>query len=367
MNEVNRDENLSKRDFYEQYWRCRDFELTTLWQRSIFLGTFLILCFTGYGAYFGKAFISEDTCLALCCYDNLQNKIFEHVIADFLALIGMVSSMLWIAMAKGSKAWYERYENAIDAIEKEMQSTSSTYEQFTCGFKCFNRLFYHETNLDEHIFSGKGGPFSPSKVNVALGQVALIIWSAIFCFHVFFILGQIFNGLVGTLLFTETSIFSILFCLVLLTFFVVTLSAGLPMAIGLFDIKSESLKNWCKENEYSKHADALTLLDKIRRGVLSNIGTIPTEIVGDGNVYLVIPIRGMSNFKLDIFKKDYRIFVCFKRGDNKSFESGDVSLLREKEVKVNEGEYECKVGVFKRDEMKECIEEVVNFLRKLTT
>lgn len=128
---MEKEEKLTKRDFYEQYWKCRDFEITTLWQRSIFLGTFLALCFTAYGAYFGKAFILENTNLFLYCYNDPLGKIFEHVIADVLALIGVVSSMLWIAMAKGSKAWYERYEKAIEAIEKEMQSSSSVYEQFT--------------------------------------------------------------------------------------------------------------------------------------------------------------------------------------------------------------------------------------------
>lgn len=39
---------LTKLDLYERYWKCRDFELTTLWQRGVFLGPILVMFFTGY-------------------------------------------------------------------------------------------------------------------------------------------------------------------------------------------------------------------------------------------------------------------------------------------------------------------------------
>lgn len=40
---------LATRDFYHTYWHCRDFELNHLWQRSIFLSAFIIICFSAYG------------------------------------------------------------------------------------------------------------------------------------------------------------------------------------------------------------------------------------------------------------------------------------------------------------------------------
>lgn len=365
MPNTNKEDFLSKRDFYEQYWKCRDFELKTLWQRSIFLGSFLILCFTGYGAFFEKAFISENTCLVLgsCC--NLSEKIFEHVIADVLALIGMVFSMLWIAMAKGSKAWYERYEKAIESIEKEMQSFSSTYEQGACAFGYNNRLFYHNPDLDENILSGKGGPFSPSKINIALGQVSLVIWIAVFCFHIFFILGQIFNGQLCSKLFAETSIFSILFCLVLLTFLTVFFAAGLPKVIGIFDIKSETLKSSDESNEYSKHANDLQCLEKIRRIISSEIGTLQTEIVKESTVYLVIPIMGKSGYKLDVSLKNGIISACFKRLDNKSFSDEDVALLKKWISEIETNENGIYVGNSNERDMEKRIAEIVGLLKKM--
>lgn len=36
-------------DIYKSLWSCRDFEISHLWQRSIFLTTFMLAGFTGYG------------------------------------------------------------------------------------------------------------------------------------------------------------------------------------------------------------------------------------------------------------------------------------------------------------------------------
>ena len=49
QNENMAEEKISIKEIHEKLWRCRDFELSHLWQRSIFLSAFLILCFTGYG------------------------------------------------------------------------------------------------------------------------------------------------------------------------------------------------------------------------------------------------------------------------------------------------------------------------------
>lgn len=35
---------------WKMAWHGRDFELSHLWQRSIFITTFIILIYTGYGA-----------------------------------------------------------------------------------------------------------------------------------------------------------------------------------------------------------------------------------------------------------------------------------------------------------------------------
>ena len=176
---------LSLRDFYEQYWHCRDFEINNLWQRSIFLGTFLVLCFTGYGVFFTKAFFCGDGVLSIftCC--NLNDSIaYKHCIACFIALIGVVFSLLWIAMAKASKAWVEVYEQSIVAIEKKM--TKGTVLDDIAGFQYVNLEEYVNVKtpkFDRKYYSQKGGAFSPSKINIAIGQISFCIWVMISVIH----------------------------------------------------------------------------------------------------------------------------------------------------------------------------------------
>lgn len=104
---------ITSKDIYSSLWRCRDFELSHLWQRSIFLTTFLVMSFTGYGSIL----------LRICEYITDDNKRIPFCILNiaglFIALLGVVLSALWIMMGKGSKAWYEKYEKALYNIERE--------------------------------------------------------------------------------------------------------------------------------------------------------------------------------------------------------------------------------------------------------
>lgn len=186
MSDHKPNDKLTLRDFYEQYWHCRDFEIKNLWQRSVFLGTFLVLCFTGYGVFFSKAFLEENS------FVKLINKFMEpsysleikHIIAMILAFIGVVFSRLWIVMAKASKAWVEVYEQAIIAVEKKMTEGSDI--EGIAGFGYTNLKDYaisSNPKFDRNLLSQKGGSFSPSKINIIIGQVACWIWMYIFLGH----------------------------------------------------------------------------------------------------------------------------------------------------------------------------------------
>lgn len=183
--------NISFRDLYEQYWHCRDFEIKNLWQRSIFLGTFLVLCFTGYGAFLGKAFLGEAPLIALntgnCSFDH--SLIAKHLIALFLTIIGSLFAWLWIAMAKASKAWVETYERAIYIIEQKMAEESPLADYISFNYHKFPDYHYYgtDTMFDNKISSTKGGYFSPSRLNIVLGQIALAIWGIIEFIHLIFL------------------------------------------------------------------------------------------------------------------------------------------------------------------------------------
>lgn len=100
---------VSLKDIRDTYYQLRNFEISNLWQRSIFLSALLVLFFTAYGYLTSELIKSTDNSLVLneiCCG---------------IALCGFSFSIIWIMMAKGSKAWYEVYERRICDIEKEKE------------------------------------------------------------------------------------------------------------------------------------------------------------------------------------------------------------------------------------------------------
>lgn len=178
---------ITAKDIRDSLWRCRDFELSHLWQRSIFLTTILILCFTGYGVVTMKLFDNIGYIVESSAY-TLNN------IALVLCLVNIVFSCLWIMMAKGSKAWYERYERAIDAfdynkeyVNDEVIGTGDNVRDDGTrpvgGFQYPNLKGYDKPEIKDCIFSCKGGAYSPSKINIAIGQIAFVIWCLAFGIH----------------------------------------------------------------------------------------------------------------------------------------------------------------------------------------
>ena len=142
------------------FYKCRDLEITNLWQRSIFLGAFLLLCFTGYG---------------YMLFSLKSHTIGTHIYGFLLAIIGMVMSIIWILMGKGSKRWYEVYEWAICDIEAK--TVLRIPYQYQMGNYCAN------SDTDDCIFSLNAGKYSPSKLNICIGHISLYIWGFIFCIH----------------------------------------------------------------------------------------------------------------------------------------------------------------------------------------
>lgn len=154
---------IDAKDAWERLWKCRDFEIEHLWQRSIFLATFLVLCFTGYG---------------YIIFHMLKHKLWTdpsyNIVAIVLCIIGIVFSIVWIIMGKGSKAWYEVYEKFIKEFVKHNK-------------KCFTKeamkgmaiLYLKKQYIfvgDKCLLTLKGGPFSPSKINTIIGHISLVVW-----------------------------------------------------------------------------------------------------------------------------------------------------------------------------------------------
>lgn len=163
----------------DRLYACRDLEISSLWQRSIFLSVFLVLCFTGYGYLLIK--IVDST------YD--ESKLFYlHIIAIALSGISMLFSLLWIMMAKGSKAWYEVYETAISRFEDKYCRRIRLPEKYIMG-----EMTLPSKKRNNCIFSTKAGAYSVSKINVFIGIACFVIWGIITVVHLNFTFIIYFN------------------------------------------------------------------------------------------------------------------------------------------------------------------------------
>lgn len=361
---------LTMRDFYKQYWKCRNFEIKNLWQRSIFLGTFLVLSYTAYGAFFGKAFLGDS-------FDINFAKWYFHVIACTLALVGTAFSVLWIAMAKGSKAWFECYEKAVIAIEKEMASTP--YEKLYSGFGYRYRPFFNGIELDDSIYSSKGGSYSPSKINITLGQLSFAIWIGVFAFHtaivMFFLL---FHYKDSCFCCSQFAIFIVLFTLTIIAFVLVITISGSKKILGVFNISSKTIDGCKKEKEnlYAKIDYKFSILEKIYNDVKKECEIHFFDIVEEEKsdkkreIYLMFPLDSnyVKNLKLDVCVENQKVNLCIKRIDNEPINKNDsiVKILKASvKGEIENGDYRIRndnnANLF---EIEEGTKEIIEVLKK---
>lgn len=200
---------ITPKDIYISLWKCRDFELSHLWQRSIFLTTFLVMCFTGYGSIILKI-----------CENPTSNEFSTsfcilNIMGLLIALLSFVLSALWIMMGKGSKAWYEKYEAALYNIER-----NSKYSESIVVSDMDKELLMHGSLpnpkiLDTSLFTTNAGKYSVSKINIAIGQISMVFWGFTYFIHMLLFS---FSNQFDTIACNSfgTSIMSIIICLLFL-------------------------------------------------------------------------------------------------------------------------------------------------------
>ena len=172
---------LTYLDIYKTLWKCRDFELQTLWQRSIMLGTFLAITYTGYGVLVINAIESNIS----------QKWELFNLLAIFLCAFGAFFSTLWILILKGSKNWTERIEAAIDSFAATMpdnQFQSPGLKQYA-GFGAFfsektGKLASENYTTDDSLLTNNAGPYSVSRVAITIGIVSLCGWILLALAHI---------------------------------------------------------------------------------------------------------------------------------------------------------------------------------------
>ncbi|RAJ79293.1 hypothetical protein CLV59_106354 [Chitinophaga dinghuensis] len=170
--ETTAEESMSKEDLkytLERLYKCRDLEISNLWQRSVFLSVFLILCFTAYGY------------LALEILKMSEQKLVFHLVCLGLTAVGAIFSVIWILMGKASKAWYEVYETAITKFEHSHFKILGLPKKNIMG-----NMEFPADQKNNSIFKTSGGAYSPSKINIGIGVVSLFLWMILGAIHLFF-------------------------------------------------------------------------------------------------------------------------------------------------------------------------------------
>ena len=179
---------VSHKELRETFYKLRDFEISNLWQRSIFLSALLVLFFPAYGVLVSKILDGTDFTyrvdlvvnngiLVSKILEGTDNTIIYNEICCALALCAIAFSIIWIMMAKGSKAWYEVYEIKICEIEKEEDlEIEEEYSMGGMGKKTWK-------GADTNLMTNKAGQYSVSKLNILIGRFLMIIWTIIFAIH----------------------------------------------------------------------------------------------------------------------------------------------------------------------------------------
>lgn len=185
---------ITAKDLYQEAWRCRDFEIDHLWQRSVFLASFMLAIAAGYGALLSKIVFPEKT-------DS--DMTVPHLLAVGICYLGFIFSMLWIMMSKGSKYWYERYEKAISYFITNFNPETFKDESLIFDVKSVNWCLEKQSaenqegygnipmhgilpepwKTDSKLLSPKSSHYSVSSVNCVIGVIGMFCWTFLIIVH----------------------------------------------------------------------------------------------------------------------------------------------------------------------------------------
>ena len=167
MTDEEYNDKMYKLEIYNALYKAYADEIRNLWQRSIFLGAFMTLAWGGYGALQLKMI---EKCLSnICAY---------HFASLGLCAVIIVLSLLWIAMAKGSKFVQEAHEKHIDNLGfdkvDEIDIDTKTNKRLFCDLGIYN----NKLAMDEKVsvwYPLKPYRYSPSRINIFLGWLSTVV------------------------------------------------------------------------------------------------------------------------------------------------------------------------------------------------
>lgn len=174
--------NCNKEKYKILYTAYAD-EIRNLWQRSVFLVAFMSLAWGGYGA------------LQLKLIDNASKiPATYHYASLGLCAVIIALSLLWVAMARGSKFVQEAHEEHIKNLNYDLLDQTDT--QTNKPKRLFCGLDYYQAKLEKKNKLSFWNPlgiyrFSPSKINIALGWVSFIVSFVLLNVHLFVVVDRV--------------------------------------------------------------------------------------------------------------------------------------------------------------------------------
>ncbi len=129
----------------DRAYDIRKFELDLYWKRATYFWGFLVAIFAGF-------FIVND-----------QSKKFDFYIQLGVACIGLIFSLAWYLVNRGSTYWVTNYERLIDAIEEYLGI--SFYNLNLENGKSFWGFSYYA--------------FSVSRINIIVSFFIFFIWLSV--------------------------------------------------------------------------------------------------------------------------------------------------------------------------------------------
>ena len=138
-------------DFFKIAIDTRNLELKLFWQRSIFFAGFIAAIFIGYYS------IKSDTISG----NNLE------ILRPLLLILGAFFSLAWCLANRGSKYWYESWENKVSQAEKILEA----------------EFFDEWINFEEKFFLYKARPYSVSKLAIFLSDLVFLAWIVFITVH----------------------------------------------------------------------------------------------------------------------------------------------------------------------------------------
>lgn len=139
----------------KQAYEIRKFEIELYWKRATYFWTFIGAAFVSYGAFHNS---------------TRANDLERELILVLIACIGLVFSVAWHCVNKGSKFWQENWENHVELLEDEV--FGPLYKTFTK--RPDSKLDISDDAIADIFVAPE--PFSVSKINQLVSTFIAIIW-----------------------------------------------------------------------------------------------------------------------------------------------------------------------------------------------